>query len=172
MDKNETRAEKRIRKPIIITKVELGKHGIIKIDYDKSRDGMYESFRMESADKAAPEFYDAFQYLASHIQAIMSLDTVVLGRIIPKKIMVSYDELGRMTVKLGFNLLVPMCNDSVQIITPPLKETDRPVSELSTERPAELTVQTLEAIHFLLDETTKYLNGERAQGNLFKQEAV
>lgn len=86
--------------------------------------------------------------------------------------MVSYDELDRIAVKLGFNLLVPMCNDSVQIVTPALKETDRPVSELSTERPAELTVQTLEAIHFLLDETTKYLNGERAQGNLFKQEAV
>jgi hypothetical protein len=73
------------KKPIIITRVELGKHGIIKIDYDKSHDGMYESFRMESADKAAPEFYDAFEYLASHIQAIMSLDTVLLGRIIPKK---------------------------------------------------------------------------------------
>lgn len=83
------------KKPIIITRVELGKHGIIKIDYDKSHDGMYESFRMESADKAAPEFYDAFEYLASHIQAIMSLDTVLLGRIIPKKIMVSYDELDR-----------------------------------------------------------------------------
>lgn len=157
------------KKPIIITKVELGKHGIIKVDYDKSHDGMYESFRMESADKAAPEFYEAFRYLASHIQAIMSLDAINLGRIIPKKIAVSYDEFDRMAVKLGFNLLTPMCDDSVQIVTPTLKETDKPVSELSTERPSELTVQTLETIHNLLDETTKYLNGERAQGDLFKQ---
>ena len=73
------------KKSIIITKVKIAK-GKIKINYDKSREGFSESFYMESGEKAAPEFYDAFQTLSAHVAAIMCFigdvmkDRIEIGR--------------------------------------------------------------------------------------------
>lgn len=74
------------KQPITITKVKIAK-GKIKINYDKSKDGFSESFQMVSEEKAAPEFYDAFNILREHIAAIMNLDGIVIeNRISPKKL--------------------------------------------------------------------------------------
>lgn len=56
-------------KQIIITKVKLVKDGI-RINYEKYRDSYWDTLQLTSKEKAAPEFYDAFQYLGSHIAAI------------------------------------------------------------------------------------------------------
>lgn len=89
-------------KQIIISKVKLVKDGI-RINYEKYRDSYWDTLQLTSEEKAAPEFYDAFQCLGSHIAVIMSF--------------------------------------------------------------------TGEVMQHLLDETEKYINGRRAQGNLFESDA-
>lgn len=49
-------------KQIIISKVKLVKGGI-RINYEKYRDSYWDNLQLTSEEKAAPEFYDAFQYL-------------------------------------------------------------------------------------------------------------
>lgn len=79
------------KKSIVITKVKIAK-GKIKINYDKSKDGFFESFQMVSEEKAAPEFYDAFNILRGHVGAIMDLPgTVMENRISPNEVTFSYD---------------------------------------------------------------------------------
>lgn len=55
-------------KQIIITKVKLVKDGI-RINYEKYRDSYWDTLQLTSEEKAAPEFYDAFQYLGSTLQS-------------------------------------------------------------------------------------------------------
>lgn len=66
-----------ITKQIIISKVKLVKDGI-RINYEKYRDSYWDTLQLTSEEKAAPEFYDAFQYLGNHIAAIMSFTGEVM----------------------------------------------------------------------------------------------
>ncbi len=52
-------------KQIIISKVKLVKGGI-RINYEKYRDSYWDNLQLTSEEKAAPEFYDAFQSGAEH----------------------------------------------------------------------------------------------------------
>ena len=73
-------------KQIIISKVKLVKDGI-RINYEKYRDSYWDTLQLTSEEKAAPEFYDAFQYLGSHIAAIMAFTGEVMEhRIIPNEV--------------------------------------------------------------------------------------
>lgn len=77
-------------KQIIISKVKLVKGGI-RINYEKYRDSYWDNLQLTSEEKAAPEFYDAFQYLGSHIAAIMSFTGEVMEhRISPNEVVLAY----------------------------------------------------------------------------------
>lgn len=77
-------------KQIIITKVKLVKDGI-RINYEKYRDSYWDTLQLTSKEKAAPEFYDAFQYLGSHIAAIMSFTGEIMEhRIRPNEVVLAY----------------------------------------------------------------------------------
>ena len=153
-------------KSIIITKVKIAK-GKIKINYDKSREGFSESFYMESGEKAAPGFYyDAFQTLSAHVAAIMCfIGDVMKDRIVPNEVAFSYDDLGLMTAKIGFNLYIPVADEYVSISTPARKEALKATDD---NDPKFLADSTLNALQDVIDEAEKYINGERAQGDLFK----
>lgn len=152
-------------KSIIITKVKIAK-GKIKINYDKSREGFSESFYMESGEKAAPEFYDAFQTLSAHVAAIMCfIGDVMKDRIVPNEVTFSYDDLGFMTAKIGFNLYIQVTDEYVSISTPARKEALKATDD---NDPKFLADSTLNALQDVIDEAEKYIDGERAQGDLFK----
>lgn len=140
--------------------------GKIKINYDKSREGFSESFYMESGEKAAPEFYDAFQTLSAHVAAIMCfIGDVMKDRIIPNEVAFSYDDLGLMTAKIGFNLYIQVTDEYVSISTPARKEALKATDD---NDPKFLADSTLNALQDVIDEAEKYIDGERAQGDLFK----
>lgn len=139
-------------KQIIISKVKLVKGGI-RINYEKYRDSYWDNLQLTSEEKAAPEFYDAFQYLGSHIAAIMSFT-------------------GELSVKFGFKLYLPISGESVSVVTPALKEPPSTMKNpTGAEHPKFMATQTWEAVQHLLDETEKYIKGRRAQGNLFEPDA-
>lgn len=153
------------KKSIIITKVKIAK-GKIKINYDKSREGFSESFYMESGEKAAPEFYNAFQTLSAHVAAIMCfIGDVMKDRIVPNEVTFSYDDLGLMTAKIGFNLYIQVTDEYVSISTPARKEALKATDD---NDPKFLADSTLNALQDVIDEAEKYIDGERAQGDLFK----
>lgn len=159
-------------KQIIISKVKLVKGGI-QIDYEKYRDSYWDTLRLTSEEKAAPEFYDAFQYLGSHIAAIMSFTGEVMEhRIRPNEVVLAYSSSGELSVKFGFKLYLPISGESVSIMTPALKKPPSTMKNpTGAEHPKFMATQTWEAVQHLLDETEKYINGKRAQGNLFEADA-
>ena len=160
-------------KQIIISKVKLVKDGI-RINYEKYRDSYWDTLQLTSEEKAAPEFYDAFQYLGSHIAAIMSFTGGFMeNRIIPNEVVLSYSSSGELSVKFSFKLSLPISGESVPVMTPALKEPPSTMKNpTGTEHPEFLATQTWEAVQHLLDETEKYINGRRAQGNLFESDTA
>lgn len=158
-------------KQIIISKVKLVKDGI-RINYEKYRESYWDTLQLTSEEKAAPEFYNAFQYLGSHIANIMSFTGEIMEhRIIPNEVVLAYSSSGELSVKFGFNLYLPLSGEYVSVMTPALKE---PPSTMKNPTGAEhtdfLANQTWEAVQHLLDETEKYINGSRAQMNLFESD--
>lgn len=160
-------------KQIIITKVKLVKDGI-RINYEKYRDSYWDTLQLTSEEKAAPEFYDAFQYLGSHIAAIMSFTGEIMEhriRIRPNEVVLAYSSSGELSVKFGFKLYLPLSGESVPVMTPALKEPPSTMKNpTGAEHPEFLATQTWEAVQHLLDETEKYIGGKRAQGNLFESD--
>lgn len=159
-------------KQIIISKVKLVKGGI-RINYEKYRDSYWDNLQLTSEEKAAPEFYDAFQYLGSHIAAIMSFTGEVMEhRISPNEVVLAYSSSGELSVKFGFKLYLPISGESVSVVTPALKEPPSTMKNpTGAEHPEFMATQTWEAVQHLLDETEKYIKGRRAQGNLFEPDA-
>lgn len=159
-------------KQIIISKVKLVK-GSIQIDYEKHRDNYWDTLRMTSEEKAAPEFYNAFQYLGSHISNIMSFTgEVMVHRISPNEVILAYDSSGELSVKFGFKLYLPLSGEYVSVVTPALKEPPATMNNpTGAEHPKFMATQTWKAVQHLLDETEKYVKGRRAQENLFESDA-
>lgn len=158
-------------KQIIISKVKLVK-GSIQIDYEKHRDNYWDTLRLASEEKAAPEFYDAFMNLGSHISNIMSFTgEVMVHRISPNEVVLAYSSSGELSVKFGFKLYLPLSGESVSVVTPALQEPPSTMKNpTGAEHPDFLANQTWEAVQHLLDETEKYMNGFRAQGNLIESD--
>lgn len=141
-------------KQIIISKVKLVKGGI-RINYEKYRDSYWDNLQLTSEEKAAPEFYDAFQYLGS-----------------PNEVVLAYSSSGELSVKFGFKLYLPISGESVSVVTPALKEPPATMNNpTGAEHPKFMATQTWKAVQHLLDETEKYIKGRRAQGNLFESDA-
>ena len=158
-------------KQIIISKVKFVKDGI-RINYEKYRDSYWDTLQLTSEEKAAPEFYDAFQHLGSHIATIMSFTGEVIYRIIPNEVVLAYSSSEELSVKFGFKLYLPISGESVSVVTPALKEPPSTMNNpTGAEHPKFMATQTWEAVQHLLDETEKYINGRRAQGNLFESDA-
>ena len=158
-------------KQIIISKVKFVKDGI-RINYEKYRDSYWDTLQLTSEEKAAPEFYDAFHHLGSHIATIMSFTGEVIYRIIPNEVVLAYSSSGELSVKFGFKLYLPISGESVSVVTPALKEPPSTMNNpTGAEHPKFMATQTWEAVQHLLDETEKYINGRRAQGNLFESDA-
>lgn len=151
-------------KQIIITKVKLVKDGI-RINYEKYRDSYWDTLQLTSEEKAAPEFYDAFQYLGSHIAAIMSFTGEIMEhRIRPNEVVLAYSSSGELSVKFGFKLYLPLSGESVPVMTPALKEPPSTMKNpTGAEHPEFLATQTWEAVQHLLDETesTSAVNAPR-----------
>lgn len=119
-------------KQIIISKVKLVKDGI-RINYEKYRDSYWDTLQLTSEEKATPEFYDAFQYLGSHIAAIMSFTGEFMEhRIIPNEVVLAYSSSGELSVKFGFKPYLPISGESVSVVTPALKE---PPSTITADVP-------------------------------------
>lgn len=158
-------------KQITISKVKLVK-GSIQIDYEKHRDNYWDTLRLASGEKAAPEFYDAFLNLGIHIYNIMSFtEEVMVHRISPNEVVMVYSSSGELSVKFGFKLYLPLPGKDVSVMTPALKEPPSIMKNpTGAEHPDFLANQTWKAVQHLLDETEKYINGFRAQGNLFESD--
>lgn len=74
-----------------------------------------------------------------------------------------------MTTKIGFNFYLPLAQEYVPVITPARKEPEHPTNDIK-DHPEFLTLQTLNALHNVIDNAVLYLDGERAQDSLFKDE--
>lgn len=109
----------------------------------------------------------------SDAAAIMSFTGEVMEhRISPNEVVLAYSSSGELSVKFGFKLYLPISSESVSVVTPALKEPPATMKNpTGAEHPKFMATQTWEAVQHLLDETEKYINGRRAQGNLFESDA-
>ena len=159
-------------KQIIISKVKLVKGGI-RINYEKYRDSYWDNLQLTSEEKAAPEFYDAFQYLAATLQpSCHSLEKSWNTASAIEDCAGLTCSSGELSVKFGFKLYLPISGESVSVVTPALKEPPATMNNpTGAEHPKFMATQTWKAVQHLLDETEKYIKGRRAQGNLFEPDA-
>mgnify|MGYP006910459354 CR=1 FL=1 len=87
------------------------------------------------------------------------------------EVVLAYSSSGELSVKFGFKLYLPISGESVSVVTPALKEPPSTMKNpTGAEHPKFMATQTWEAVQRLLDEAEKYINGKRAQGNLFESD--
>lgn len=72
-------------------------------------------------------------------------------RISPNEVVLAYSSSGKLSVKFGFNLYLPISGESVSVVTPALKEPPSTMKNpTGAEHPKFMATQTWEAVQYLL----------------------
>lgn len=136
----------------------IPKHEKIVINYAVNGDEMQGQFN----EPAAPEFYECFEQLVAPVCEIMELSPDdFYDRIEPFGITFSHGD-GVTRVSISSKLHMPVSDTDTVVNTPTRK--------VSLEYEDGLEPSTCKIIDKLEDEAKKYINGQRAQMNLFEQE--
>ena len=125
----------------------------------------WDTYELESADPPRPELRDELTHWQNHIAKICELPEDYAKRITVRGISISYSEDGMGIVASGTMELktnaAPLC------INTPYKPDS--VGENMSEDFA-LTAEQYDDLENLCEEAYRYINGDRAQQNLFSQE--
>jgi len=157
-----------------ITKVKLGKDSKIRIEYRIERivkdNRDYDEFALNCVDKPLPEFELAFLKLRKHVLEICELpvDDTEIAKIIVKGISFSYSgENDVMGVTITASRTLAKSNAPLIVNTP--HKFDKPHNENQGTEMC-LTDDCYAALAELLEQTEKYLDGERAQLEMFDKD--
>ena len=143
---------------IVIKKVKvIPKQGKIQIAYFLNGDDMSGMF----TEPAAPELYDCFKELREAVLEMLELPEIMRERITPFG--VSYGHGNDVTrASIAARLVCPISETETVVNTPTRK--------VSAEYEDGLELSTCQTLTQLEDEARKYLQGQRAQMNLFNAE--
>jgi hypothetical protein len=136
----------------------------VRIEYEKQRpDGQYDEFTLSSLDGPAQPFVDALNALAMDVVGICELHADSLDRLTVRGVSFTYtnDIMGACITALK---KLYTSNAPLVLNTPHLPE--EAYGEGDTSSPL-LDTATVDRLHELALAAERYVDGERAQGDLF-----
>lgn len=150
-------------------KVKVTKEGKIFLIWEREiQSGSYDEYSMQCSDPARPEFYNAMIALDKHVIDMCELPDSYLDRITTKSVSFSY---GGDTQVMGAVISASMKLENSPAglnLNTPHKACDSYNPEQPVENPALLlSEKCIEDLDILADEAELYINGDRAQMNLF-----
>lgn len=153
---------------IRIKKVKITKHNKINIQYEKQNRNTetWDKYSLTCSDEPRPEFRLALERLATHVVEMCELPYEYKQRIIVTGVTFSY---GGESETMGATIISQMelenSNTNLNINTP--HKTSEFYSETGDPKQL-LTYECLEDLENLINEVELYIEGERAQMNLFQ----
>lgn len=150
-------------------KVKVTKEGKIFLIWEREiQSGNYDEYSMQCSDQARPEFYEAMQSLDKHVIDMCELPDSYLDRITTNSVSFSYggdEQVMGATISASMKLE----NSPAGLnLNTPHKACDSYNPEQPVEDPALLlSEKCIEDLDTLMDEAELYINGDRAQMNLF-----
>lgn len=155
---------------IRFTKIKITSDEKIQLEYQKKNGPYWDEFVMKSAEEALPSFYRAFDNFPQHVEAVCELpegDHQTHPYEI-KSFKFSYGgDAEVMGVTITASRTLVNSNSPLNLNTPHMIES--PYSEGGDDTQV-MSDDMLSCIYILTDEAQKYLDGERAQGNLFQED--
>lgn len=150
---------------IRFTKIKLKEQKIFIVweKYEESTKA-WDEYSLRCADPALPSLYEAMKKLDHHIAVICELPTTCEETIEATGVSFTYGEDGRGCVITGKKLL--KSNPAPMNLNTPYKVED---PQEGMEDYA-LSRECIDALRELEDEAFAYINGKRAQGNMFQEE--
>ena len=128
--------------------------------------GNYDEYALTCSEEARPGFYTAMQALAPHVVDMCELPQDYLERITVRGVSFSYggaDEVMGATISAGMKLNYSY--SSLNLNTP--HKASGSYSKNDPDKMQLLSADCVKALNNLCGEAKLYLNGERAQMNLF-----
>ncbi len=123
----------------------------------------WDEYSLRCADPALPSLYDAMKNLDKHIAAICELPAACEASIEATGVSFTYVEEGRGCVITGKKIL--KSNPAPMNLNTPYK-VDTPAEGMEDYA---LSDECIDALQALEAEAFEYINGHRAQGNLFEE---
>jgi hypothetical protein len=150
-------------------KIKVTKEGKIFLIWEREiQSGSYDEYSMQCSDQARPEFYSAMIALYKHVIDMCELPDSYLERITTKSVSFSY---GGDTQIMGATISASMKLENSPAglnLNTPHKACDSYNPEQPVEDPALLlSEECIEDLDTLTEEAEAYINGDRAQMNLF-----
>jgi hypothetical protein len=129
----------------------------VSISYDSRREGFTDNLILESEELPSPEFVDALKSLKLACCEMLEIDGNNQRRIQPYGVSFSYDSDGGISAVISFMFDIPDTGNAVVINTPPSKKCD-------------VSIESVDALWNMVKECKAYIDGKRAQTNLFDAE--
>ena len=151
-----------------IKKVKITKYNQVSMVYEDGP-GNFDEYSLTCREKARPEFYETMEALAEHVVDMCELPENYLNRIKVRGVSFSY---GGETEVMGAVISASMeLKESYQALnlTTPHKASAMYNPTTPDDEMQLLTGDCIEALEALQEECMAYIEGDRAQGNLFKE---
>lgn len=154
--------------PYIINLVNVTKSSI-KICYDRVRNGRAETYTMVSTEKPRPELYKSMKELAAPVAGLLEIETKNLNhRIRPYQVKFEYNSNDQMSAVIESEFFCPLASAHVTIKTPKKREPIDP--EKDTQEDMFFVPYTVDCLRTVQAEAIRFIDGERAQTTLFKDD--
>lgn len=153
-----------------IRKVKITKEKKITMVYEqKSKKGWWDEYSFTCSEDARPEFYEAMEALAEHVIEMCELPESYLDRIKVRGVSYSYGgEDETMGATISASMKLDNSYQELNLTTPHKASEMYNPSSLEDEMQL-LTGDCVDALDVLQEECELYIQGDRAQGNLFKE---
>lgn len=167
MNLSKVAASKKTQSKYVINMIRVTKK-IIKISYDRVKDGHVETYTMVSAEKPRPELYTCMNNLAAPVAGLLEIEKRVLDlRIRPVEVRFKYNGVGLMSAVIESEFRIPLAKANVMIKTPEKQEPVDPEIDMAEDR--FFVPYTVEALRAVQAEAIQFIDGERAQTTLFNK---
>lgn len=132
----------------------------------KNQAGVWDEYSITCSDRARPEFYEALKNLSPHVVEMCELPEGYLGRIKVRGVSFSYGgEKEVMGATITAQMKLNHSNCDLNLNTPH-KASDS-YSDSAPDENQLLSAHCIDALETLCGECELYINGDRAQSNLF-----
>lgn len=151
----------------LIKKIKRDAKGKMTFGYVETiEDGLSSEHVAKYTEQPHPDFLIAFEAVSSHIAPMLEMPADAVERLKASEVDLSYDDIDECkAVTISATFYIPKQATAVGIKTPTFNV---PKSDKEEGLPGYLTKQEMADIGKLLQEADRYINGHRAQGNLFE----
>jgi len=135
----------------------------VDIEYEeRNQHGKWDEFKMRCEESPLPSFNKALQALTTHVVQLCELPKDATDRLFVRGLTLAYtgqDSHPQMGVSIIAQLKLKNADSPLNVLTPhKIEGSPAPKRRLSDD--------CLKAVNAVIDETTKYIDGERAQTSM------